>query len=453
MAEKIHYTGVCGSGMSALAQFDALQGLTVSGSDRSADRGESQETVARLKAAGVALTPQDGSGVVKHMTVVVSTAIEGDNQDIVRAKQLGAKIVHRADHLAFLAGSRRTVAVAGTSGKSTVTGMLFEILEAAGKSPSLIAGATVPPLREKGLLGNAWVGKSDLLVIEADESDGTVTRYKPALGLMLNISKDHKELDELDALFKKFRSQCEAFVVNADAAALRDYEKGASTFGFSRGELRASDLRVHPRGSSFKVAGVPFTLEIPGGYNAENALAAAAAAKALGVPLEVSARALATFQGVGRRFEIVGAARGVEVVDDFAHNPEKIRAVLGACHLRAKRVFAIFQLHGFAPARFMKAEFIDAFTQALRSEDRVYFPDVYYVGGTAAKDVSSKDYADALVARGKRAFYQPDKAALAAEIAQDARDGDLVIVMGARDPNLTLLARDILRRVKATRAS
>ncbi len=449
MARKIHYTGVCGTGMSALAQFDALQGLAVSGSDRSADHGESRDVVERLEKVGVRVLPQDGSGVTADMTVVVSTAIEDDNKDILRAKELGAEIVHRADHLASLAAARRTVAVAGTSGKSTVTGMLFEILRAAGKSPSLIAGATLPSLRARGLVGNAAVGKSDLLVIEADESDGTLTRYQPALGLLLNISKDHKELHELDALFKTFRSRSKSFVVNADAAALRGYEDGAATFGFSRGELRACDLHVHPRGSSFEIAGVPFTLEIPGQYNAENALAAAAAAKALGVPLETSASALKGFAGVGRRFQIIGLARGVEVVDDFAHNPDKVRAVLGAARLRAKRVLAVFQLHGFAPARFMKAEFIDAFADALRPEDALYLPDIYYVGGTAAKDVSSKDYADALAARGRRAYYRPDREALAAEIAREAREGDLVLVMGARDPTLTRLAEEILARLSA----
>ena len=198
---RIHFTGVCGTGMSALAQFDALQGLRVSGSDRSADRDEAADVVGRLRQAGIALLPQDGGGVTPDALVVVSTAIEKDNVDVLRAQTLGAEIVHRADHLAALAARRRTLAVAGTSGKSTVTAMIFEILLAAGQEPSLIAGANLPSLRAKGLVGNAWLGKSDLLVIEADESDGTLTRYAPALGLLLNISRDHKELGELEELF------------------------------------------------------------------------------------------------------------------------------------------------------------------------------------------------------------------------------------------------------------
>ncbi len=434
--------------MSALAQLAAMQGLEASGSDRSADRGESQDVAARLRQAGVRLYAQDGSGVAPGSMLVVSTAIESDNQDIARAQKLGNTILHRADYLATLAESKKTVAVAGTSGKSTVTAMVFDILSAAGRSPSLVAGATLPELRRKGLVGNAWLGESDLLVIEADESDGTLTRYRPELGLLLNISKDHKEIAELHSLFAAFKSRSRRFVANADAAGLKDYLDGAATFGFRAGALRGADLRVHSHGSTFTAGGVRFELKVPGEYNAENALAAAAACRELGVPLETAAKALREFSGVGRRFEVVGSTRGVEVVDDFAHNPEKVRAVLGAAHLRAERVLAVFQLHGFAPARFMKAEFLDAFAEALAPQDRLWLPDIYYAGGTAAKDISAKDYADALQARGRRAAAEPDRERIAEQIAAEAREGDLVLVMGARDPSLSDFARRILERLK-----
>ena len=446
---KIHFTGVCGTGMSALAQFDAMLGRSVSGSDRASDRDMGMDVVDRLREAGVAFLPQDGSGVTKDTLVVVSTAIEGDNKDVLRAKELGAELVHRADHLASLAAGRRAVAVAGTSGKSTVTGMVFEILRAGGKDPSLITGANLPSLRAQGLVGNAWRGGSDLLVLEADESDGTLTRYEPALGLLLNVSKDHKEVAELEGLFRTFKERSKAFVVNADAPSLAPFEKGASTFGFERGELRGSNLRVHAHGSSFEAGGATFELAVPGRYNAENALAAAAVGHALGVPLAAAAKALRSFQGVSRRFQVVGSAKGVEVVDDFAHNPEKVRAVLAAAKLRGKRVLAVFQLHGFAPARFMKTEFIDAFADSLRPEDALYLPDIYYVGGTAAKDVSAKDYADELTRRGRRAFHRPDRSKLAAELAGEAKEGDLVLVMGARDPSLPEFAADVLAKLRA----
>jgi UDP-N-acetylmuramate--alanine ligase len=287
------------------------------------------------------------------------------------------------------------------------------------------------------------------LVIEADESDGSLTRYEPAIGLLLNISKDHKEVAELEALFREFRKRSRQFVVSADAPGLAEFRTDAKTYGFSAGDLRGRDLIVDGRASHFTADGVPFEVPLPGRYNAENALAAAAVCLALEVPLAVSARALKNFSGVGRRFQVVGSARGVEVVDDFAHNPEKVRAVIGAAQLRGQRVLAVFQLHGFAPARFMKNEFIEAFAESLRPHDALWLPEIYYVGGTAAKDVSAKDYADALSARSIRAFFRPDKLRLAAELAAEAKSGDVVLVLGARDPSLSDLAADILRRVAA----
>lgn len=447
--DRIHFVGVGGTGMSALAQIHALSGAEVTGSDRLNDHAGLGQARARLEAAGVRFFPQDGSGVTPETTrVIVSTAIEADNQDIARAQSLKRPIVHRADELAALAESRRTVAVAGTSGKSTVTAMVFEILEAAGLSPSLVAGANLPSLRAKGLLGNAWLGRSDLLVIEADESDGTLTRYKPALGLLLNISKDHKELSDLHGLFRQFRDNCRRFVVSADAPGLEEYRTGGATYGFSAGALRGEGLALSPKGSRFVVRGAQFQLNVPGRHNADNALAAAAACAELAVPLPTAAAALARFSGVGRRFEVLGSARGVEVVDDFAHNPDKVRATLSAARLRSRRTLAVFQLHGFAPARFLKAEFLDAFAEGLRPDDVLWLPEIYYAGGTAAKDISAKDYAEALRERGKDARFAPRREAIVEELAREGRDGDVALVLGARDPSLAELALAILERLR-----
>lgn len=446
---KIHFVGVAGTGMSALAQLRAQGGDTVTGSDRLADRSALGETQKRLEAAGVLVFPQDGSGV-DAMTgrVVVSTAIEADNADILRAKSLGLPIVHRADELAAIAASRRCVAVAGTSGKSTVTAMIFQLLETAGLSPSLACGANLPGLRRRGLLGNAWWGKSELLVIEADESDGTLTRYQPWLGLLLNISKDHKELSELTGLFRIFQERSKSFLVNADAG-LSEFMKGALTFGFNAGAVRGEALELDADSCRFAVEGVAMQVSAPGRHNAENALAAVAAGKHLGLTLTQIAQGLAAFEGVGRRFESVGTARGVEVVDDFAHNPEKVRAVIAAARLRSRRILAIFQLHGFAPARFLKAEFLDAFSQSLGPEDALWLPDIYYVGGTAAKDISAADYARELCARGLRARHVPRRDLIVEQVSAEARPGDLVLVMGARDASLSDLASQLLRGLQA----
>lgn len=429
--EKVHFVGVAGAGMSALAQLRALAGIQVTGSDRLTELGE---TRARLEKAGIKFFPQDGSGLSKDTSrVVASTAVESDNADLKKAGELGLKLVHRADELASIAAEGRTVAVGGTSGKSTVTAMIFHVLEAAGVGPSLAAGAMVPAVKRKGLLGNAWRGQSDLLVMEADESDGTLTKYSPELGVLLNITKDHKEVSELLELFRVFKKRSKRFVVNA---ALAEFTPGARTYALG-------ETALTPYGSSFTHEGVAFKVNVPGRHNAENALAAAVACQELGVSLKKSSGALESYETVARRFESVGKARGVEVIDDFAHNPEKVAASWAAARLRGKRVLAVFQFHGFAPARFMKPEFTEAFGRLLGPGDALWLPDIYYVGGTAAKDIFASDYVKALP--GKRVFHAPDRARMVEAIAAEAQEGDVVLVMGARDPSLSALAASILK--------
>ena len=291
MADAVHFVGICGSGMSALAQHRAMGANAVTGSDRLLDRGETAETLAALEALGATVFPQDGSGLrADTRECVVSTAIEADNPDLLRAKALGVPVLHRADALAREVAAGPCLAVAGTSGKSTVAGMAFEILARAGRDPSLITGAPVRRLVEAGRLGNAWRGKGPL-VIEADESDGTLPKYAPSLGLVLNAGKDHKEVPEILALFAAFAKRCGRCVVNADAPLLAPLARAAS-FGFTAGDLRGDALAFDGSRCSFRVRGTRFALAHPGRHNAENALAAAAACLEAGVSLEESAAAL-----------------------------------------------------------------------------------------------------------------------------------------------------------------
>lgn len=423
--EKVHFVGAAGFGVSALAQFHCMGGGAATGSDRSFDAGQAGELRAKLEKLGVVIFPQDGSALDgSHAYAVASTAIEADNKDLARARELGLKVVHRADALSAQVAAHKTIAVAGTSGKSTVVAMIFEILEGAGLSPSVITGGALTSLERRGLVGNAWRGKSDLLVVESDESDGTLVRYRPWLGVFLNLSKDHQSLPELEKLFAQFKMN--------------------SANWLDAGVLRASSVEAGPRGTRFVIDGLRFLLPVPGLHNLENALAAVAACRKAGVSAAECAKALAGFQGVSRRFETVGTARGVEVVDDFAHNPAKVAAALAAAHLRAPRVLAVFQLHGFAPARFLRAEFLDAFASALGPQDVLWLPEIFYAGGTAAKDISAADYARELQARGKDARFLADRSAIPADAAREARPGDLILLMGARDPGLPRFAKDLL---------
>lgn len=446
---RFHYAGVAGSGMSALAQYQVMRGGRVSGSDRGFDRGERPEARAQLAKLGITIVPQDGRGVEGDCgAVVASTAVEQKVPDLDAAARLGRPLVHRSEMLAHWVASTRSIAVAGTSGKSTVVAMIFEILRGAGRDPSVITGGELVALQREGLWGNAWAGASDLLVVEADESDGSLVRYTPALGLALNLSRDHKTEAEVAGMFATLRSRCrEGFVAGEDPAlgALRD---GATVFGTGPdAAVRGTDVDLGPETSRFRVDGVAFELPVPGRHNVENALAAIAACRALGVAVAAMPAPLSRFQGVARRFQSLGSARGVEVIDDFAHNPAKIHAALATAQRRGRRVLAVYQPHGYGPTRFLREDFVHTFATELRAVDRLWMLEVFYAGGSAVRDFSSDDLVHEIVARGANAEFAPTRERLVARLAEEAREGDLVLVMGARDPSLTDLAWRILARL------
>jgi len=439
----LHFVGVAGSGMSALALHRALSGLPTSGSDRALDRGDGSGIRDHLLAAGVVLHPQDGSGVQGAEQVVVSTAVESSIPDVVRAGEEGIPIIHRADLLARLLATGPSIAVAGTSGKSTVSAMIFEILHQAGRDPGLITGGDLVSRRERGEPGNAAAG-SGPLVAEADESDGSLVRHAPAVGVILNLHRDH--MDEIQVLeqFRTFAEQVREHRVVGDEAPLADLHPGALVFGFSdAAEFRGTKPRPTSSGVSFQIRDIEINLPLPGEYNARNALAALATTHSVGIPLEDAAAALSRFRGVSRRFEEVSDHSGIRVIDDFAHNPTKIIATLQAAQDLAPRVFAFFQPHGFGPARFMRDELARGLAHGLRTQDRMWIGGIYYAGGTAHRDITATDLANDAAARGAPVEAMEDRADLPGIIAAQARDGDIVLVMGARDPGLSRLAADV----------
>jgi UDP-N-acetylmuramate--alanine ligase len=429
-----------------------MRGGHGSGSDRAFDKGERADAREQLERLGIVVTPQDGSGISPDCAaLIVSTAVEDQVPDVAAARRLGIPIIHRSELLAHFVATHRTVAVSGTSGKSTVTAMVFEILAGAGRDPSVITGGDLRVLQAQGLPGNAFAGRSDLLVIEADESDGSLVRYAPAIGVILNLQRDHKEMAEVAAMFAVLRARAREALVVGDADNLDALAGGALRFGFSpRADIRGQDVVLEAGGSRFRVDNVDFSLPVPGRHNVANALAAIAACRALGVPLGEMVAPLARFQSVGRRFQTIGNARGVEVVDDFAHNADKIAAALATARLRTGgegRVLAIYQPHGYGPTRFLRQDFVATFGRELRSGDRLWMLEVFYAGGTASRDFSAADIVAEIKARGAKAEFAPSRQWLVARIAAEARAGDLVLVMGARDPSLTGLARAILDEI------
>ncbi len=451
---RFHYAGLAGAGMSGLAQFQVMTGGVASGSDRAFDHGERQELRVQLERLGIAVLPQDGSGLGSDCAaLIVSTAVEETVPDYAVALAQGIPIIHRSELLAHFVARHRSVAVTGTSGKSTVTAMIYAILKGAGRDPSVITGGDLPELQAKGLPGNAFAGASDLLVVEADESDGSLVRYAPAVGVILNLQRDHKEIEDVAAMFATLRARVREALVVGDADNLDPFAGGALRFGLGpRADIRGEDIALRFDGSQFRVSQTLFELPVPGAHNVVNALAAIATAFALGVPLEAMVTPLASFTGIGRRFQSVGKIHGVEVIDDFAHNAEKIAAAIRTAKLRAKRVLAVYQPHGYGPTRFLRRDFVATFSRELGAEDRLWMLEVFYAGGTATRDFSAADIVAEIGARDVHAEFAQSREWLITRIAAEARPGDLVLVMGARDPSLSALARGILAGVASAAA-
>lgn len=437
--DHVHVVGVAGVGMSAVAQLLLDLGYRVSGSDRFLDSGESLEVLQRLGAAGVTLVPQDGSGVASDTAaVVVSTAIEPDNPDLAAAARVGARTVHRAAMLAELARGRELLAVTGTSGKTTVTGMIGWILEQCGLDPTVVCGGVVLDWQASDRVGNVRSGRGPW-VIEADESDRSLLQFEPERAVITNVSKDHFELSEVIALFRRFAAQVRGPIVAGPGVC--------ETLGIRDPHGEPFEPVQENGRWNFRVSGFTFQVSMIGRHNAENAFVASQACLGMGLPPGPVGDALARFRGIHRRLERVGEARGVNVVDDYAHNPAKISASWKAVSERAPRVLGFWRPHGFGPLDLMKNELADAWTAVLRPDDRLYVLPVFYAGGTTAARFTSEDFVALLQERGLAADYAPDYAALEDRLLASCRAGDTILGMGARDPELPRFARRMVERL------
>lgn len=449
MSKSYFFVGIGGSGMLPLAEIVAAQGHVVAGSDRSLDQGRLSAKFEALAARGVALFPQDGSGIVSSDQIVVaSAAVEATVPDIVRASELGCPRLTRAALLAQLFNAAPTrIAVGGTSGKSTVTGMIGWIMDRAGHDPTIMNGAIM-----KNYGSGSRVGSGQVFVSEVDESDGSIALYNPSVAVLNNIAVDHKSMEELRVLFGAFlaRSECTAVNIdNEDARAVAPPD--SATFGFGAGEFSACDLVASPEGISFGLSdcGAPprrVQLRVPGRHNVANALAAITACHLAGVPLGEILTAIEGYAGLARRFDIVGTANGVTVIDDFGHNPDKVAATLAALHDFPGRLLVFFQPHGFGPLKQMGRELAVSFRASLHDGDRLIVCDPVYFGGTVDRSVG----ADALVAMiGAAAEHVPSRDDCGDRLVALARPGDRIVVMGARDDTLPVFASGLLAKLRS----
>lgn len=442
------FIGIAGTGMSAIAQYLQGIGRNVAGSDRLFNQNNKMLIQEQFEKQGIQCFFQDGTGIsAKTEVVVVSTAIEESNVEYRKAVEMGIPIMKRSELLAAISSSKRTIAVGGTSGKSTTTAMIFHILQENGYSPSLMTGAGLTALQKQGLPGNAWVGKSNWLVIESDESDGSIVNYYPEVGVVLNVDRDHKEFDELMQLFATFKEHTRGkFIVNHDHALIKTLSQNAEyDFGTVPGVgYMAKDFRQTGFAIQFRINGVSFKIPVIGKHNMENAMAAAAVSKAIGIDLEKSAKALESYVGIYRRTQLVGEKNGVYVIDDFAHNPAEVVAAIKACQQIGKRVIAWFQPHGYGPLRFMHEELAEKVSEILRDDDYFVMSDVYYAGGTVNRDIGSEVVIEAIQKNNRNGMLVADRSQLPATFKDMVQPGDVILMMGARDPSLSDFAVKVI---------
>ncbi|MDF7806782.1 Mur ligase domain-containing protein [Pontiellaceae bacterium B12219] len=410
---SVHFIGIGGVGMNGLAQLAALSGYTVTGSDRAYT--PDAEVFQGLENLGISIFNQDGSGLdTTTQQVAFSTAIESDNPDLQQSKALGIPLLHRSEFLKQLIGNDELIAVAGTAGKTTTTGLLGWIFQCLGNDPSVYNGAAVLNWKKGHALGNIRKGRSNLWIIEADESDRSFLTFNPTHSIITNISKDHFELDELHAMFDQFEKQTSGLTIRGD--------------------------QLPPR-----------KLPVPmlGKHNEENARCALALCCELGFDPEEVKAAIARFNGIERRLEITGTANNITVIDDYAHNPAKIAASLNAVADKFNTVHAFWRPHGFAPLFQGLEDFTSVFSNHWKTAGgSIFILPVYYAGGTTTRNVSSDELVARLNSAGVPARLVPDYTALKTELRAVAASGDAILGMGARDPELPLFSRQLVEEWK-----
>jgi len=445
---KILFSGIGGSGVSAIASFMADRGHVVVGSDRSFDKNPEHPTCEILRAKGIAIVPQDGSGINTSFDFAVfSTAVEDNQPEHIKAVELGITIKTRPRYLCEIVSDFRTVAVTGTSGKSTISGMLAFLMHSLGLEPNFIGGGRVKQFKTSTNLGNSLIGSSDLLIVEACESDGSIIHYHPSYSIFAGLSLDHNPIEKTAEMFESLsRNTKEIVIINGDDRDLTRcrFEKPIRFSIDADSEYQASVTEYRPLNTIFTLHGISFKLSIPGKYNLYNALSCIALLSEMGISLRDIAEVLPDFSGLDRRFDIYLHNGRNLVIDDYAHNPHKISCLMESIKNIHHGVCYIFQPHGFGPTRLMKQGYIDAFVNNLREEDHLILLPIFYAGGTSVQDISSEDLFNEIKAAGRSVEVLHERSLLFSRI----QEWNAYVVFGARDDSLADFAREISLRLQ-----
>jgi UDP-N-acetylmuramate--alanine ligase len=443
---RLFFSGIAGSGLSSIACFMKDTGYNVSGSDRLFDSDPEHQLKAWFQGMGIDIYPQDGSGIDAGTDLVIySSAIEGSNPELRRVGDLGILRKSRQEFLIELSSSFETIAVSGTSGKSTTSGLLAFLMKRLGLDPNFIGGAGVKQFVSASNLGNHLAGGSDYLVLEACESDGMIVHYKPAYTIILNISLDHHSIDETARMFRKLMENTGQYLLlNADDNRLTGLLDEGKIITFSihnPSPYRAERVEFKPFSSEFFLRDTRFELPLPGEHNIYNALSCIAFLSEIGIsPRDISI-VLKDFKGLRRRFDIhLNNSHGF-VVDDYAHNPHKIQYLMKTVNRFRDKICYIFQPHGYGPTRFMKDDYIRVFSENLSDSDHLILLPIYYAGGTVSRDISSHDLAEGIRKNGRSVEVVEDRK----EIFNHMGGWSNYVVFGARDDSLSGLAGDIAK--------
>ncbi len=454
--KKIGFCAIAGSGMSALAQVLKYKKNDVYGSDRSFDQGREQKNKKALMEIGINICPQDGSMLNKDFDVLyASTAVEDTVPDIKRAKELGITIKHRSDLLSEIFSSYKyNIAVGGTSGKSTITAMIGYILDKSDKKPLVINGALLKNYESQPGIPNVILNNGEYCVIEADESDGSIAKYTPYISVVNNISLDHKSIEELQNLFGDFVSKARlGAVINKDcpnSKALLKQNPHTSTFSIkdAKADFFAENITPINAGTEYTFQNKTYKLKLIGAFNVSNAMCAVACCSMLGIDTHQSCKILESFLGTKRRLEVLGNANNITVIDDFAHNPDKVAGSMSALKSYSGRLIIMFQPHGFSPMRLMGKEIIDSFIRYMSKEDILLLPEIFFAGGTVKRDISSLDLVNYAKRHNIEAYYFATRDELKQHILAIAKPNDRIVLMGARDNSITDMGYEILEKLK-----
>jgi len=458
-AEHVHFIGIGGYGMSAIARVLLEMGYHVSGSDVMA-----QELTDKLVAKGAQVyIGHEAAHVVGANMVVYSTALSNDNVEMLAAEELNIPILHRAEMLARIMDARRGIAVAGAHGKTTTSSMVALIMEECGIDPTYIIGGEI-----MNVGNNAKAGKGEYVVAEADESDGSFLKYHPELAIVTNIEADHLEnyggdFANLVKAYGTFLSQIKPggkAIVCYDDDHLRELLPTlggtAITYGFSNGaDYRVDNLLLGDRACSFDIIKGQdcignVELTVPGKHNVYNALAAVITCLEAGLTIQAIAKAIKLFRGAKRRFQVLGDVDGILVIDDYAHHPTEIEATIAASKSTGKRIIAVFQPQRYTRTFFLLEQFSRAFTEA----DEVIITDIYSPAGELKiEGVTSAKLVELIRTNSNsNVILIPTKEEVHAYLSGHVRSGDLVLTMGAGDiwKSAEGLAKELQLRLDAT---